>query len=328
MESLHLVQGISLSDIAKIIGNKTSGYVSWLFKQLAIQARPFEEARRKGITAKLRKYERRPFDGSDEDKAYILGLKHGDLSAYVPFGDVTRVSTSTTHPALAELFTGLFSPYGHVSKYPRYKKDTDTYEWNLQAILDSSFGFLLEIRQACRGWVSSKDSTALAYLAGLIDAEGYIRMYPNPRTIGITVSIWNTDVDLIEFAYKCLMQVGYAPMKPYLHGKPGPRSSGFRIEMKKAYWRVMIASFDDAQSLLRRLPTLHREKIARKELALSVAKGDFFEKIADSVKFVKKSIKEETALFTKQAEIEFLQTHTKPNRLKMQYPKADERILG
>src|SRR2546422_10473875 len=116
----HIEQGVSLSDIAKLIGNKTSGYTSWLARRLGIQPRPFEEARLEGIHKKVRKYERKPFDGTDEDKAYLLGLKHGDLTASVPFGDAVRVSTSTTHPALADLFTILFSPYGHVYKHPRY----------------------------------------------------------------------------------------------------------------------------------------------------------------------------------------------------------------
>jgi hypothetical protein len=45
---LHIEKGLSLTDIAKLIGNKTSGYTSWLCKQLGVRARPFEEARLKG----------------------------------------------------------------------------------------------------------------------------------------------------------------------------------------------------------------------------------------------------------------------------------------
>jgi hypothetical protein len=79
MLRLHRERGISLTDIAKMIGNKTSGYTSWLFKQLGLEPRAFEEARLKGIKEKRRKYERKPFDGTDEDKAYLLGIRHGDL---------------------------------------------------------------------------------------------------------------------------------------------------------------------------------------------------------------------------------------------------------
>jgi hypothetical protein len=281
MEGLHWTRELSLNDIADLVGNKTSGYSSYLFKELGIKARPFEEARLKGIHEKVRKYERKPFDGTDEDKAYMLGLKHGDLYAYNPFGDAVRVSTSTTHPALANLFTEVFGRYGHVDKYPRYKEDTKTYEWNFQVILDKSFQFLVEPREKCREWVASKDSTMLAYLAGLIDAEGHIEIHPNPRTTAITVSVWNTDTGLLEFSYRCLEQLGHKPLEPYLQSSPGPISSGFRIERKKGYWRVLVARFDEAQTLLRRLPLRHSEKVAARELALTVSKGDLFDGIAD-----------------------------------------------
>jgi len=82
----HIEQGVSLTDLAKLIGNKTSGYTSWLSRQVGVQPRDFEEARLRGIHEKVRKYERRPFDGSDEDRAYLLGLRHGDLSVSRPFG--------------------------------------------------------------------------------------------------------------------------------------------------------------------------------------------------------------------------------------------------
>jgi hypothetical protein len=68
----HTEKGVSLMDITKMIGNKTSGYTSWLTRQLGVQPRPFEEARLKAIKEKRRKYERKPFDGTDADKAYLL----------------------------------------------------------------------------------------------------------------------------------------------------------------------------------------------------------------------------------------------------------------
>jgi hypothetical protein len=45
---LHVEKGMSLNDVADPIGNKTSGYTSWLYRQLGIKCRSFEEARLKG----------------------------------------------------------------------------------------------------------------------------------------------------------------------------------------------------------------------------------------------------------------------------------------
>ncbi len=202
MLRLHHERGVSLSDIAKLIGNKTSGYTSWLCKQLGVEARPFEESRLKAIREKRRKYERLPFDGTDEDRAYLLGLRHGDLSVSKPWRGAVRVSTSTTHPAMAKLFHSLFDAYGHVYQYPRYKKDTGTNEWNLQVILDQSFGFLLMKFRACWKWVLEKRSRTLTYLAGLVDSEGSIGIYRAKRDTALTLTIYNTNLKLMRFVYE------------------------------------------------------------------------------------------------------------------------------
>ena len=56
LDYLHSTKGVSLNDVAKLIGNKTSGYTSWVCRQLGVPRRPFEEARLKGIREKRRKY--------------------------------------------------------------------------------------------------------------------------------------------------------------------------------------------------------------------------------------------------------------------------------
>jgi len=188
LDYLHNTKGMSLNDIAKLIGNKTSGYTSWVCKQLGVRRRPFEEARLKGIKEKRTKYVRKPFDGTDEDRAYLLGLRHGDLSVSRPFNGAISVSTSTTHPAMAELFRSLFDPYGHVYQHPRYKRDTASYEWNLSTIVDDSFEFMLERREEVWEWVSKKDSTLLAYTAGVMDAEGSIGIYSNGKHTALRFS--------------------------------------------------------------------------------------------------------------------------------------------
>jgi len=91
LDYLHNAKGLSLNDIAKLIGNKTSGYTSWVCRELGVKPRAFEEARLKGIREKRRKYERKPFGGTDEDRAYLLGLRHGDPSVSRPWRVVVRV---------------------------------------------------------------------------------------------------------------------------------------------------------------------------------------------------------------------------------------------
>lgn len=210
IQRLHYERDISLGDIAKLIGNKTSGYTSWLTRQLGIQPREFEEARLAGIHKKVRKYERRPFDGTDEDRAYLLGLRHGDLSVSRPFGDAIRVSTSTTHPAMAKLLTELFTPCGHVYQHPRYKKETHTYEWNLITILDNSFEFLLQEFDQSLSWIQSNERTIFAYLSGLLDAEGSIITTRSHRSkVYLFLDYYNSNKSMLEWIKEELKERGY-----------------------------------------------------------------------------------------------------------------------
>jgi hypothetical protein len=306
LDYLHNTQGLSLNDIAKLIGNKTSGYTSWVCRELGVKRRPFEEARLKGIREKRRKYERRPFDGTDEDRAYLLGLRHGDLSVSRPWKGVVRVSTSTTHPAMAQLFRSLFEPYGHVYQDPRFKKDTQTYEWNLYANLDGSFGFLLEPFSNSADWILSKPSITLAYLAGLFDAEGSVGIYPAKSRTSLNILYYNTNLDLMRFVVKAIKGLGYRPLPPYLDKKKGFRSPGYHIEMKKDYWRVLLARFAECQQFLARLPLRHSEKVRKRDLANTLVLGHSWKQAGPLVQKIRAEIRLGRDAFVKAAEIQYL----------------------
>jgi hypothetical protein len=215
--------------------------------------------RLKAIKEKRRKYERKPFDGTDDDEAYLIALRHGDLSASNPWTTTVRVSTSTTHRTMSELFHRLFGRYGHVYQHPRYKKDTQSYEWNLSVLLDRSFDFLLAPRQMGYQQASQKDSTKLAYIAGILDAEGSINIGRDKANTSIMVTFYNTDVLLLSFVQNCCRALGYAALGPYLDKRKDTTSSKYDIVRRKDYYKVAIARFDECQSILPRLPIRHPE---------------------------------------------------------------------
>ena len=306
LDCLHNTKGLSLNDIAKLVGNKTSGYTSWVCRQLGVRRRPFEEARLKGISEKRRKYERRPFDGTDEDKAYLLGLRHGDLSVSRPWKGVVRVSTSTTHPAMADLFRSLFEPHGHVYQDPRFQKETKTYEWNLYVILDSGFEFLLASFEDSADWIISKPSVTLAYLAGLFDAEGSVGIYPAKKLTSLNVLYYNTNLDLMRFVEKAIRSLGYRPLPPYLDKKKGFRSPGYHIEMKKDYWRVLLSRFKECQDFLTRLPIKHREKVKKRALAISFETREPWSDSGPKIQKIRMEIKTERDRFVEEAKSRYL----------------------
>lgn len=314
LDYLHNTKGLSLNDVANLLGNKTSGYTSWLCRQLGVRRRPFEEARLKGIREKRRKYERNPFDGTDEDKAYLLGLRHGDLSVSKPWKGVVRVSTSTTHPAMAELFHSLFEPYGHVYQNPRYKKDTKSYEWNIYTIVDDSFEFLFSSFSELADWILSKPSITLAHLAGLFDAEGSVGIYAAKLFTSVSVVYYNTNLALMKFVFNAISSIGYRPVAPYLDKKKGFRSPGYHIEMKKDYWRVVLGKFEECQTFLRKLPIKHPEKIQKRALACILTPRHPWKDAGPKVQEIRSSIKSARDSFVAEAEKSYL---SRPHRLKL-----------
>jgi len=310
MQHLHHERRISIMDIAKLIGNKTSGYVSWIFKQLGIQPRDFEEARLAGIHKKVRKYERKPFDGTDEDKAYLLGLRNGDLSVFRPFGDAIRVSVSTTHPAMAELFTKLFSPYGHVYQHPRYKKDTKTYEWNLNAILDQSFDFLLQSFEQTTSRTQESETSVIAYLSGLLDADGSI--IPTKDQFGkvaLFLDFYNSNKRILEWVQMHVKTWGYF-CSLRINKKGGTRTKKYGIIHRSDYWQFSAYGMDRIQELIAKLQPRHPEKIRRQSLALSVHKGQDYTSIQREVELFRAQKDQEVQNFVLQAQEEYERKHT------------------
>lgn len=305
-------RGMSLNDVAKLIGNKTSGYSSWLCRQLGVTVRPFEEARLKGIKEKRRKYERRPFDGSDEDKAYMLGLRHGDLTVYRPWNEAVRLSTSSTHPAMVQLFRTQFEPYGHVYQHPRYKKDTKTYEWNLCVILDDSFSFLLQEFAQVRDWLTASESRVLAYLSGFLDAEGSILVTRNSRGGIVTfVDFFNEDRLILEWiqdqAKKMGMGCSIRMNKPIGRGK-----TGFHLNHNKEYWQLSIFSAHGIIGFIRQLEPRHPEKVQRRLIALQTVGMSKYDEVVGTILRLRTNIKEDVAQFVRLAETTYLKTHSRP----------------
>jgi hypothetical protein len=292
-----------------MIGNKTSGYTSWLCKQLGVPARPFEEARLKGIKEKRRKYERKPFDGTDEDKAYLLGLTHGDLTVSEPWNSVVRISTSTTHPAMVDLFRKLFEPYGHVYQFPRYKKDTQTYEWNIQVILDDSFSFLLQEFEEVKEWIQESEGRVLSYFSGFLDAEGTVLVTRSTRgKIVIFLDYYNEYRPILEWIERKATEFGLG-VSLRVNKPIGRGTTGFRLKHNNDYWQLSIFSTHGIYGFLRRLTPRHPEKIERKELALSAEGKTDYKEVEVEIVSLRRRIKAEVAAFVKLAEETYLKKH-------------------
>jgi hypothetical protein len=87
---------------------------------------------------------------------------------------------------------------------------------------------------------------------------------------------------------------------------------------------LVVASFEESQSLLGKLPLHHPEKIARKELALSLKRGDKWNDVQARVKVLRSAELEERDTFVRLAEVTYQQTH--PHN--QQSPTSSLRLKG
>lgn len=212
------------------------------------------------------KYQREPFKGDLIERAYLIGLRYGDLDA-VRHGRAIRVRLSTTHPAMADLFQSMFSPYGHVQWYPREAKLTG-YEWTLECDLDASFEFLLH-KAAISDLESLSEPEFIAFLAGLFDAEGSFHLHKKAHWYGPEAYISNKDAELLRVLTNRLRTLG-------LHTRLSwrkQRSDRSGIRGQSIVGRIEILRFFDAQRFARLIPIRHSEKVRRRELFESLEFG-------------------------------------------------------
>ena len=116
LTELYLNQGRPQSELASIFGVQRQTVTRWL-DRLGIQHRDQGDA----VSMALNKYQSHPFEGSDQERAYLLGLRAGDLHAQA-HGRKFRISVGTTHPSMMRLFQDSFSKYGQVRRYPKFNE--------------------------------------------------------------------------------------------------------------------------------------------------------------------------------------------------------------
>ena len=280
LDGLHNEKKISLLRISKEVGRSYTA-IWGLCRALEIHTGSVGEADKASAESRS-KHRKLPFDETEEDRAYLVGFKDGDLTAWQVSGTAVMVSSTTTHPAFADVFQVIFRRYSHVYQYPMFEEDKG-YKWKLGVRLDNSFQFLLKTAMEAVQEFSTKRSTLLGWLAGMIDSDGSIyssasRGYPRVR-----VSIYNSNVPLLELIIKESQKIGYKFDGPYLLKDKGTVTP-FGIRYTKDLWYIGVQQTAAAQQLLGELPLRHWEKPERKKLALQVGHRSWDEIEAELIK--------------------------------------------
>lgn len=207
------------------------------------------------------KYQRTPFSIDRIERAYLMGLRYGDLHV-VKHGRAIRARVSTTHQAMADLFEMVFTPYGHVHRYPREAKLVG-YEWTLEVDLDHTFEFLLskatidELRKFSPG-------ETVAFLSGLFDAEGSVLLHKKGKRFSPEVAFTNSDKNLMGYLSDRLRLLGFSPHTAWRRQK-GDRQG---ISGESEIGRIVIWKIFEVDRFVHLFRLKHGEKVAQAELVL------------------------------------------------------------
>ncbi|HVP22798.1 MAG TPA: hypothetical protein VMS77_02650 [Conexivisphaerales archaeon] len=207
---------------------------------------------------KVTKYQKKPFGGDPHEKAYLYGMKQGDLWV-TRHGRAIRIKTSSTHPAMIELIASLFLPYGAVHILPR-KCEMTGYEWSIDCDVDSSFEFLTG---ECKGIPHCiGDDTFRDYLAGFFDAEGSVMVHRPSNAPRLDIA--NSNLRLLG-ELKARMPPSYPEWKIRLTQAKG---TGRDIIAQTDQWRLSAWQVETCRGFLHDVPFRHPEKKAKARLVV------------------------------------------------------------
>jgi hypothetical protein len=149
----------------------------------------------------VQKYARHDFSGDPAEKAYLIGLRIGDLNVELKAERTILVKCTSTRSEQIELFRTVFERYGHVYTDEATLARRKRQSIGMQVALNLTFEFLLEKDDCVPDWIlDGPDEVFFAFVAGYMDAEGYIRTYlpRGYRTPQVRVEIRSYDGILLD----------------------------------------------------------------------------------------------------------------------------------
>jgi hypothetical protein len=174
-------------------------------------------------------YPKKDFDGKLTEKAYLIGLRLGDL--HVELGNwAIRVRCTSTHQEQIDLVQELFEQYGGIwISEPKPRRGT-----GITAHLNRSFDFLLQHDDVIEQWILNDDELFAAFWAGYIDAEGSFIVSGNRAYFKVD----SGDQGILHQAWTKLIALGLEFPKPKLVRPTGTWIHQFQLSSQRDLWRL------------------------------------------------------------------------------------------
>ncbi len=261
LKKLYLDEQLSQQKISELFGVQRQTINRWL-KIYKISIRQQGDA----VSLALTKNRKTSFSENLKEKAYLMGLRTGDL-AVQKHGRSLRISVASSHPAMIKLFYNCFRSYGYVNKYPKFNKLLKKYLWAVYCDVDNSFEFLHQKPNKIPEWIVEDDSIFFNFLAGYFDAEGCIFLsYKHGNGSTTQWIIKSCDKNILEQISEKLKSLGFN-LKLSIVKKADYKS------YNKDYWCLQTGIKEQVMKIIALTPLKHGEKIQKYNLALKLIRS-------------------------------------------------------
>lgn len=204
------------------------------------------------------KYSKFDFNGSNYDKAYMIGFRLGDLNVYktTEKSEVIVVRCHTTNQDQVDIMDDLFSKYGQVS----VNESGINGSFSVNCFMNNSFIFLLPKVDLVPEWIIENIKTAWSFAAGYIDAEGNIGVYDKRARFKID----SYDKNIIFWIFNWFIKNKILCPRPIMIGKKNQVYNTHGHKYNKDLWRVRVSEKESLEKMLKIIrPYLkHKKRIS------------------------------------------------------------------
>jgi len=306
--NLYINQNLSQTKLGELFNVQSQTVRRWL-DRLKI---PIKE-RTDVVSEALIKYKRTSFSNDLPEKAYLIGLRCGDISVQ-KHGRHFRAIVTTSHPAMLQLFNNTFKKYSKINFYSKYHKTRKLYFWCVYVDLDDSFSFLLNKTHIIPTWIMDNTKFFFAFLSGYFDSEGCIVIYFSKKEKygSIQWIIKSCDKLILESVVQKLQSFGFNIKYPKLEKKAETNQNKYNkntgFPYKKDYWAIKICIKSQVFSILNKMDLKHEEKIKKYNLSKELAETNW-KNATKRIVVLRNQIKNDTMGFMEIARIHYNKTH-------------------
>lgn len=251
------------------------------------------EIPRRTLSEACTKNQKTPFDDNSQTKAYMIGLRTGDVHARYMKRSV-RAQTSTTHPAQVEMMRRTFEKFSKVCIYKFFNKRAagrPTNEWFVYSDLHPTFSWLIEKPDSTPKWILNKDRLFWQFLSGYMDSEASWKVLKSHKdSLRFVLRIATQDKKILEQINSKLRSLGYNSLL-YFDTHAGIRSG--RLKNNLDMYALMVYRRADIISMCRKLLHIskHDEKIKQMKLILEHKDATNWSRIKEDVMNLRQEIK-------------------------------------